>query len=479
MAVFSLTNTAQRVDQAVNAVHSGQFVNGSGVVYQSGNQSISDVKTFNSAVVSSALRASGSVSGELSPINDGLVNIGSPLRRFGMIHATGFTGTNAVFGGNVTINGTLNANLNIGATGLTTVSVTGTGFISNLRVSGTSLLSGATTALGAINSSGNNNFSGQNVFGDNVSFKSATIFETTQTTSGASSFGGLVTASTGILASGPFSHTGTANMTGTFNHSGNIFQVGASNFTGNIFAVGNFTVTGDTTIANGTTTIRGPKFFTTGSSMSDRFGINQNVDHTGNYNLTGSLRVSANLDVTGNATIDGNLDVSATGHFDGFSNQGNLTGSGTNVLTGNNSLLGNNFVTGNTTVSGNVTFNNNTGELVQFGGFIRPRIIAAGLGNASSNGDYVAIGDFWSNQSASVVSPNIATGNWITQYTGIIGEMGLFLTGSTNPTNSAVGNNGLPVGTASFPVYGRPLLLINVGTTSGTPRSGIWFPLGI
>jgi predicted acyltransferase (DUF342 family) len=470
MAVFSLLNTSQRIDQAVSAAHSGLFPNGSGVVYQSGNQTINGVKTFSGNLVArNGLDASGNVSGRFSPHNDGLVDLGAVSNRFGTIYATGFTGTNAVFGGDVTVNGTLNANFNVAATALTSITVTGAASIKDLTVTGLTFLSGNANISGNIVSSGNNTFGGTNLFRNTATFVNAVVFGNNASISGnLATSGSAVFHSNVSITGGTLSHTGFANLSGVFSHTGNFYQGGPFSLTGNLFVNGNTALTGDLTVANGTTTIRSSTFFTTGASESDRLKINQNVDQTGDYNLTGSLRVSNNLFVTGNETINGIL-TAKTGYFSG------VVVTGTTVLTGNNSLLGNNFITGNTTHSGDLTIRNGTGQYVKFDGFIRPKIIAAGLGSSTVNTVYDTLADFWASQAVPAATAGSATGNWITPYTGIIGEMGLFLTGST----AVGGNNGLPTGTTSFPVYGRAVLLVNVGTTNGTPRSGVWFPIGV
>lgn len=477
MGVFALTNTSQRIDQAVNAVHSGLFPNGTGLVYAAGNQTITGAKTFTGNLISRAgFDASGNVSGKLSPYNDGLVDLGAASNRFGTLYATGITGTNAVFGGNVTILGSLTANINVNTTGVNTITATGTGFFQNIRVTGTSVLGGATTISGDIGSSGNNTFGGPNTFQNTGTFQNSVFFEAGVTTSGASTIKGAATFHSSVsITGGTLTHNGTASLTGTLTHTGNLYQGGPSSLTGDLFVNGNTALTGSLTVANGTTTIRSSTTFTTGASASDRLIINQNVDQTGDYNLTGSLRVSANVFVTGNETVKGVLTVENTGYFNGVRVTGTTNFSGANTLTGVNNLQGTTYISGATNVSGNLTVKNDTGVYVKFDGFIRPKIIDAGLGTAAVNTNYDAIADFWAAQTVPAASVGSATGNWITQYTGLIGEMGLFLTGSTN----TAGNNGLPTGTASFPVYGRAILFVNVGTTNGTPRSGIWFPIGV
>ena len=85
MEVYSLNNTAQRIDQAVNAVHSGSFVNGTGVVYTGGNQTIAGNKTFVGNTVIGNFSTTG-VSGNFIPASSGDTNIGSSAKPF----ATGF-----------------------------------------------------------------------------------------------------------------------------------------------------------------------------------------------------------------------------------------------------------------------------------------------------------------------------------------------------------------------------------------------------
>lgn len=465
MAVFSLTNSSQRIDQAVNSVHSGLFPNGSGFVYQSGNQTINGTKTFSGNLIArSGFNASGNVSGRFSPYNDGLVDLGATGNRFGMVHATGFSGTNGYFGGNVTVIGTLNANLNIGVTGLTSITATGTGFFQNIRVTGTSVLGGAATISGNIGSSGNNTFAGTNAFQNITTFQNSVFFEGVSTTSGASNIRGAATFHSSVsITGGTLSHSGSANMTGTLSHSGNLFQNGQSSLTGDLFVNGNTSLTGNLTVINGVTSIRSATNFTTGSSSSDRLTINQNVDQTGDYNLTGSLRVSSNIFITGNETLKGSLTVDNTGYFSGLSNRGNLTGSGVNVLTGNNSLLGSNFLSGTNRVSGDLTIVAATGNVTKFDGYFRPFIVAQGIGvNNITTG---AMLTFWT-AAGNAAAPG--TGVWQTTYTGRIGEMGLLMTGSST---SIAFNNNLPLGT-----YGKSYILINAGVKSG---SGVWTPLGV
>lgn len=465
MGVFALTNTSTRVDQAVSAVHSGLFPNGSGIVYQSGNQTIAGVKTFGGNLISRAgFDASGNVSGKLSPHNDGLVDLGAASNRFGTLYATGIAGTNAVFGGDVTVNGTLNANLNIGATGLASITVTGTGFFQNLRVTGTSVLGGATTISGNIGSSGNNTFAGTNTFQNTTSFQDPVFFEDSLTASGVSEIKGAATFHSNVsITGGTLTHNGTASLTGTLTHTGNFYQGGPTSLTGNLSVNGNSTFTGNVTVANGMTTVRSSTTFTTGASPSDRLTINQNVDHTGDYNLTGSLRVSSNVLITGTGTIGGVLTVDNTGYFKGVRVTGTTNFSGTNTLTGNNALLGNTFITGNETHSGNATFNNGTGQLVQFNGFIRPRIIGQGIGTVDVS--TLTVASFWG------VGPTptaIGRTMTLTSYTGTLGEIGLWLTGASDTLTK---NNDFPLGT-----YGRVFQLTNIGTFGG---SGVWYPLGI
>lgn len=468
MGVFALTNTATRVDQAVSAVHSGLFPNGTGIVYSAGAQTISGVKTFGGGLISRAgFDASGNVSGKLSPYNDGLVDLGAASNRFGTLYATGITGTDAIFGGNVTVVGTLNANLNIAATGLASITVTGTGFLQNVQVTGATVLGGATTISGNIGSSGTNTFSGPNTFQNTGTFQNSVFFEGAVTTSGVLTVRGATTFHSNVsITGGTFTHNGAANLTGTLSHTGDFFQGGPTSLTGNLSVNGNSTFTGNVTVANGTTTIRSSTNFTTGASASDRLTINQNVDHTGDYNLTGSLRVSSNVFVTGTANVDGVLSVSSTGYFEGIRVTGVTHSNGTNTLTGNNALLGNTFITGNETHSGNATFNNNAGQLVQFNGYIRPRIVAQGIGTMDVS--TLTVANFWTGTNPNAFPTALGVAATVTAYTGMLGEMGLLLTGASA---SKANNNDFPLGT-----YGRVFQLVNIGVFNG---SGIWYPLGI
>ena len=460
---FALTNSSARVDQAVSAVHSGLFVNGTGVVYAGGNQSISGNKTFNNNLVAAGNFSATGVSGDLLPAVSGSPNIGSVARPFN----TGYFGHVSSNSGNfnsLTV-GTLNANLNIGATGITNLSVTGTGYIQNIRSSGSSLFDGAVTLNAAITSTGNNTWSGQNSFAA-ANFKSPVFFEAATTTSGVANFPSGI--SSGPITGGTFYQTGNSTMSGSLTHSGTIAQVGNSTFVGNIGVNGTSLFTGSVGITGGNVTIRAATLLTTGSSPSDRLGIVQNIDHSGNLNTSGHIYISQTLNVTGNQTNLGVLSVANTGYFNGVRTTGTSVLNGTTTITGNNALLGDTFITGNETHSGNVAFNNSTGQLVQFNGYVRSYIVAQGIGVNDIKPAALTSTDFWST-AGNAVSPG--TGKWITQYTGIIGERALFLTGSSF---SVPYNNNLPLG-----AYGRVFELVNVGATAGTPRSGIWYPLGI
>lgn len=464
--VFSLTNSSQRIDQAVNAIHSGFFPTNSGFVYATGAQTISGVKTFAAPLISRAgFDASGNVSGQFSPHNDGLVNIGSTGSRFGMVFGTGFSGTNAYFGGNVTILGSLSANLNIGVTGLNTISVTGTGAFQNITVTGTTVLGGTATISGNIGSSGNNTFAGTNTFQNTTSFQDPVFFEDNFTSSGTSTIRGATTLHSSLtITGGVLSHSGTANLTGILSHTGDFYQGGPTSLTGNLFVNGNSSFTGNVTVANGTTTIRSSTIFTTGASPSDRLAIiNQNVDQTGDYNLSGSLRVSNNIQVTGTASVDGVLTVTSTGYFEGIRNSGDFYSTGTNTLTGANSLRGSTNISGSTRISGDLTIVAATGNVTKFDGYFQPYVIAQGIGvNNVTTG---AMLTFWT---AAANAPALGTGIWQTQYSGRIGEIGIFMTGSST---SIAFNNNLPIGT-----YGKSYLMVNAGTKNG---SGVWTPIGV
>jgi len=458
--VFSLTNSSARLDQAINAVHSGLFPNSSGVIYSTGNQTVTGNKTFASQLVADGLfKASGSVSGELSPHSNGLVPLGSPTKRFGMAYATGFSGDNAHFNGNVTILGSLNANINIAATGLSAITVTGTGFFENIRVTGESSFGGTSTFSGASNFSGNNNFSGQNVFGSTVSFKSSVFFEAGQNVSGAANFRGGLIAHSGVTATGAFSHEGRATLTGDFFHDGTIRQTGNSFLIGNLSVGGSTNLTGDFTVNGGAVLVKGSTFFTTGSSPADRLGINQNVDQTGDYNLTGSLRVSSQAYFTGGATFKGTSFFETQRISGDLFQSGSSTFTGTQTVTGNSTVVGNANISGSTRISGNLTVVGNTGNSVSFETFVKPYVVASGIG--TSRIDTLTMSNFWNGGIA--VAPG--TGIWITAYSGRIGEQALLLTGCST---SAAHNNDLPTGT-----YGRVITLTCAGMRNG---SGVWHP---
>lgn len=466
MGVFALTNTSQRIDQAVNAVHSGLFPNGTGLVYAAGNQTISGTKIFSGGLFARAgFDASGNVSGKFSPHNDGLVDLGAASNRFGTLYATGITGTNGYFGGNLTVLGTLTANINVNTTGVNVITATGTGFFQNIRVTGTSVLGGATTISGDIGSSGNNTFGGTNTFLATTSFQDPVFFEDAATFSGASTIRGAATFHSSVsITGGTLTHNGTASLTGIFTHTGNFYQGGPSSLTGDLFVNGNSTLTGNLTVANGVTTIRSATTLTTGASAGDRLTINQMVDHTGDYNLTGSLRVSANVFVTGNETVKGVLTVENTGYFNGVRSSGLLHSSGNNTLTGINNLQGTIYVSGTTRVSGDLTIVAATGNVTKFDGYYRPYVVASGIGTVNLALASFSIANFWT-AAANATAPG--TGIWITPYVGRLGEVGLLLTGASD---TIAKNNNLPLGT-----FGRVFQLVNVGSSNG---SGVWNPIG-
>lgn len=434
MATF-LQNSVSRVDQAVNAVFSGAFPNGSGVIFNTGDQTIGGDKTFSDNLVSrGGFDASGNVSGRFSPHNDGLVNLGETGKRFGTIYSSGVSGSNAYFDGNLTVGGVLTANIDLSSSDLNSITATGTGFFQNLRVTGTSVFGGVNTFSGNSNFSGTNNYFGTQNFDGPVSFSNITIAESGIVVSGSSSLG--IISSSGITVTGLSRQIGNATLSGTLNHTGAFLNSGSFNQYGNLGVVGNLYLTGTSNIYGSSVTISSNTLFTTGTNVSDRFRVIQPVDVTGDVGVTGSLKVSSSLNVVGDFTIGGSLN------------------------------LGGATINGSTNFSGNVGFTAATGvERISFNGFIRPKIIAQGLGTQSIT-SYNQLNDYWS--AGTVQRFAIANGVWITNYTGLIGEMGLFLTGSTA---SASANDGLPIGT-----YGRPALLVNVGVSNG---SGVWHPLGI
>jgi len=465
MGVFSLTNSSSRVDQAISAVHSGLFPNGSGIVYQSGDTSITGQKTFNGPTIFNGLvNASGVISGVLSPQNDGLVNLGQTNKRFATIYASGISGTTGYFGGNLVVAGTLTAaSFNVSASPLANITVSGTGAFQNIRVTGSTLLNGSTTFSGAANFSGSNTYQGAQDFNGAVSFgSSSTIFENGFSTSGTPIFkNGFTSYGDNFLTGGVFVQSGDATMSGSMSHVGTFSNNGNLTQIGNMGVLGNLNVTGDFGLTGGSFTIRGSSFYTTGSPL-DRFRVVQPVDVTGDLNITGSFNLSSNATILGTTTVNGTIKTNGTGYASGIRVSGELFSSGNNSLTGNNVLQGSNSIGGTTVISGDVTFSQTSTQNVVFNSYVRPYIIASGIGSNSVK--TLALTNFWSTAGIAL-SPG--TGIWMTSYTGTIGEIGLFLTGSNS---SASNNNNLPVGT-----YGRVIQFVNAGVSNG---SGVWSPIG-
>lgn len=456
---FALTNSSARVDQAVSAVHSGLFVNGTGVVYTGGSQSINGNKTFNNNLVAAGNFSATGVSGDLLPALSGSSSIGSPARPFNTGHF-GYVSSNSGSFDSLTV-GTLNANLDIGATGISVLSVGGTGYIQNIRNSGNSLFDGTVTLNAAVTSTGNNTWSGQNSFAA-TNFKSAVIFESATTTSGAANFVGGI--SSGPITGTTFYQIGSSTMSGSLGHSGSLSQVGNSTFVGNVGVNGTTLLTGSVGVTGGNVTIRAATLLTIGSSMSDRLGIVQSIDHTGDLNTSGHIRISQTLSVTGNQTNLGTLTVNNTGYFNGVRTTGASSLNGTNTITGTNSIQGVNYVVGSTRVSGDLVIANTTGNNVQFNSYHRPYIVASGFG--TTNVASLTIASFWTGTGPSPTP--IGQTMTLTSYTGEIGEVGLWLTGASN---TIVNNNAMPIG-----IFGKAFQLINVGVHNG---SGIWYPLGV
>lgn len=457
MGTYVLTSTAQQIDQAVLASFSGAFPDGSGIVFRSGEQVILGLKTFSGQIISrGGFDASGVVSGTLSPYNNGLVNLGEATKKFGTLHSSGVISETGLFN-NLVVTGTFSAAaLNISASPLDKITVTGTGYIQNIRATGSVFVGGNSIFIGDINSSGSNSYSGPQDFNGDASFAGVTYFESGFASSGTSSFSSASFSSVSI--NGPFYQTGSSITSGTLVHVGSFSNGGVLTQTGNVGVLGNLVVTGDVGVTGGSVSIRANTFLTTGSAL-DRLRIVQPVDITGGVNITGSIACSSNV------TIGGNLSASTitslgSGYLSGVRISGELNVSGSSFLSGQNNFSGTNTINGSTAISGNVTFNGSNSNKIFFNNYVRPYIGASGIGSNSVK--TLALTNFWST-AGNAVAPG--TGIWITPYSGFIGEQFYLLTGSNS---SASNNNNCPLGT-----YGRIVLFTNVGVKNG---SGIWSP---
>lgn len=450
MGVSSLTNSTARVDQAVSAVFSGILPNGTGLVYSAGNQTITGAKTFAGNLIAAGNLSATGVSGDFLPSISGGSNVGSVARPFNTGNFKEVCATIGTFG---TIDASvINGNLNLSTTGLNNLTSTGTAYLQNIRVSGTTFLNGAVSVTGNINSSGTNLWGGQNTFVSS-NFRGATFFEAATITSGVATFANVVLS--GPLTGTSIYQVGSATLSGALSHSGSLSQVGNSTFVGNIGINGSTIFTGSVGVTGGSVTVRASTLFTTGNSASDRFGINQNVDVTGDANITGTVKISAALNVTGNQTNLGTLTVRNTGYFNSLSVSNTVAASGS-ALTGNNSISGTNSIKGSTTLSDTVIVDT----------YLGMKVVASGRGtnNVNATGATpLSLSNFWINGNAIG-----GTGIWRTAYVGRMGEAVILLTGSTTST---LFNNNMSLGTC-----GRAIQLVYAGTTNG---SGDWTPLGV
>jgi hypothetical protein len=308
MATYVLQNSAQQIDQAVGAAYSGLIVGGTGLVRNTGDQTISGVKTF----VNQAVFSSGVILGSPSQLNaiqtaiptgDAAVDLGGASNRFKTGWFQSLTGSNAVFQ-NVTVVGTLNAT--IPASNLNN----STG--SNVTLSGT-------TNLNAANFSGNINSAGTNTFSGNLNVSGNSVLNGTITATGAKTFSGAFSQSGNSNFFGALGHTGTLISTGTWNHTGAFNQTGDFSSSGNVSinsTNASFTFSGNNSRFNvlssfgvsGTANITG-SCNVTGSQHS----IAGNIVHTGAFNhsgatiLIGETRNTGNFAVVGDSSFSGNL----------------------------------------------------------------------------------------------------------------------------------------------------------------------------
>lgn len=308
MATYVLQNSAQQIDQAVGAAYSGLILGGTGLVRNTGDQTISGVKTF----VNQAIFSSGVILGSPSQLNaiqtaiptgDAAVDLGGASNRFKTGWFQSLTGSDAVFQ-NVTVVGALNATIPA----------------SNLNNStGNNVTLSGTTNLNAANFSGNINSAGANTFSGNLNVSGNSVLNGTITATGAKTFSGALSQSGNSNFFGALGHTGTLISTGTWNHTGAFNQTGDFSSSGNVSinsTNASFTFSGSNSRFNvlssfgvsGTANITGSCNIT-GSQHS----IAGNIVHTGAFNhsgataLIGETRNTGNFAVVGDSSFSGNL----------------------------------------------------------------------------------------------------------------------------------------------------------------------------
>jgi hypothetical protein len=315
MATYVLQNSAQQIDQAVGAAYSGLIVGGTGIVRLTGNQEISGVKTFaDFAYFESGANLSGLSSIEkvdltnsvysISPTGDNTVDLGSQSKRFKTGWFNTITGNSGIFGGDLTVLGTLNATI------VPAISLNGAQG-NNLTLSGTTNLNNANFSGNAIvantlTTSGNLNVSGDSIFNGTINATGNKTFSGTFSQSGASTFIG------NINHNGALTSTGVWNHTGVFNQSGNIYSNGALTHTGAAFF--NNSYTGFTISGAGlgqAVTVYSPVNIIGDVEISGQSLILKNdISHSGAFSQTGAVFITGDVRVSGSSTLVGTSTLS-------------------------------------------------------------------------------------------------------------------------------------------------------------------------
>ena len=345
MATYVLQNSAQQIDQAVGAAYSGLIVAGTGIVRSTGAQEISGVKSFQDlSYFESGAVFSGSSSFEevalanavasIAPTGDNVVNLGSEANRF----ATGWfdtvTGSSGVIGGDLTVLGTLYADI------VPAVTLDGAQG-NNFTLSGTTNLvtgnfSGDVSVAGLTTLSGNLNVSGNALLNGTITATGNKTFSGAFSQSGSSSFFGAVNHVGDLISTGNWSHTGTLYQSGNITFDGTLNHTGQAYFDN---SYSDFKVSG----VGGTITIYSPTTIVGDCDISGQsLVLRNNIYHSGSISQTG------NVFITGNATISGNTTIIGASNFSG---QTIITGN-TFVKSGALNLSGNDS-------SPSAIFNNN------------------------------------------------------------------------------------------------------------------------
>lgn len=306
MATYILQNSAQQIDQAVSAAYPALVVGGTGLVRNTGEQTISGVKTFADQVVfSSGVSSSGpsqiSNVQSLAPSGNKTIDFGSQANQWKTGWFDAVSGANGVFQ-NVTVLGSLNASI--------PAPVLNNSTGNNVTLSGV-------TNINSANVSGALNVAGASVFSGNLSVTGNSIFNGTINATGNKTFSGNLSQSGNSSFFGNFSHSGALASTGTWSHTGVLNQTGASFFKG--------AVSIDSTDA-----------VTTISGSNSQFNVITNFGVSGVTNITGSCNISgAQHALNGNLIHTGAFNHSGATILIGETrNTGDFTVVGTSVFSG-------------------------------------------------------------------------------------------------------------------------------------------------